>query len=677
MQSADSSRPSCESRIGVEIGGTFTDMVWLREDGVLQTGKTPSTPSAIHEAVLTVIGESGADVSALSQITHGSTVATNALITRRGANVGLLTTRGFRDVIVIGRGERDHDIYNMQYRRVAPIIRRSMIREIAERIGPDGAVIEPLDLEAAWKEVEAFIAQGVQGIAISLLHAYRNADHEKKLAAMIRERAPEIAVSASHEVSPEFREYERSVTTVVNSFVGPVVEKYIGKLDDGLRQTGYGGVLHIMQSNGGVMPASVAGNNAVRMLLSGPAAGVRAAIWFARRNGISDIITLDMGGTSTDVALAPDLAPGTVPELVIDGLPVRTASIDMETIGAGGGSIASVDRGGFLAVGPESAGARPGPACYGHGGLRPTVTDAQVVAGLLRADRFFGGKMTLDLEAARTALDTIDLPGSVEQKADSILRLVNSNMASAVRLVSTGRGIDPRGFTMVAFGGGGGLHAAMVAEEIGIREVLVPWSPGLASAFGLLIADTIIDASVSDLHTLGDTTLDAARLAELGKLAAKVAEGSGLGETDHDLIVGVDMRYASQAFELTIWTDGGPQDAATLRRLFETEHEARYGYARASLDVEVVAYRLRLNKAGGHGVSTPLPEAPSDARDEVEILLGGKPYRAVFALRKNIGPGSAVAGPAILAEPTSTVVVPEGWEAECLPTGDLLLRDKR
>jgi N-methylhydantoinase A len=667
------------SRIGVEIGGTFTDMVWLREDGVLQTGKTPSTPQAIHEAVFNVIGESGANVSALSQITHGSTVATNALITRRGAKVALLTTRGFRDVLVIGRGERDHDIYSMQYRRSPPLIRRSMIREIDERVGPDGEIVKAIDLAAAWAVIQGLLDEGVDGIAVSLLHAYRNPEHERAIAEMIRERAPGVAVSASYEVSPEFREYERSVTTVVNSFVGPVVENYIGKLDKGLRQKGYDGVLHIMQSNGGVMPASAAGSNAVRMLLSGPAAGVRAAIWFARRNGIENIITLDMGGTSTDVALAPNLVPGTVAELTIDGLPVRTASVDMETIGAGGGSIASVDRGGFLTVGPESAGARPGPACYGHGGNRPTVTDAQLVTGLLRADRFFGGKMTLDMDAAMAALATIDLPVSPEQKADSILRLVNSNMASAVRLVSTGRGIDPRTFTMVAFGGGGPLHGAMVAEEIGIREVLVPWSPGLASAFGLLIADTIIDASSSDLHTLCDTTLDFARIERLREMAGDVAASSGLAGEEFEIIVGLDMRYASQAFELTIWTAGEPLDATKLRQLFEDEHRLRYGYARGSLDVEVVAYRLRLYKAGADGVTTPLPEAAASSAgsDMIDVQLGGKRHQAQFALRRNIAVGGKVSGPAILAEPTSTVVVPAGWEAECLPSGDLLLRDKR
>jgi len=669
--------PTAKDRIGVEIGGTFTDLVWAGADGQLHTGKTPSTPSAIQEAVLRVIEEADRPLSAVERVTHGSTVATNALIQRKGATAGLLTTRGFRDVITIGRGDRDHDIYNMQYRRPAPPIRRSMVREVTGRIAPDGSVITPLDLDTAWAEVQAFLDQGVEGIAICLLHAYRNPEHEKALAAMIRERAPHIAVSASHEISPEFREYERSVTTVVNAFVGPVVETYVGRLEKGLVVGGYDGVLQIMQSNGGVMPATAAGSNAVRMLLSGPAAGVRAAMWYAARNGISNAITLDMGGTSTDIAIAPGLVPAMVPELKVDGLPVRTTSVDMETIGAGGGSIAAIDPGGFLAVGPESAGAQPGPACYGRGGTRPTVTDAQVIAGILRPGRFFGGKMTLDMDRARAALESLGLPGGAAAAADAILRIANSNISSAVRLVSTSKGIDPRSYTLIAYGGGGPVHSAMVAEDLGISEVLVPWSPGLTSAFGLLIAETMIDVAESDLQPLTDRTLDAERVERLVARAEKAAVENGLPAKGRALQIGLDMRYAGQAFELTVWIDPRATDAATLRGLFEAEHRSRYGYARASLSVEAVAYRLRLTHDAGGTVRTPLPTGKDDAREEIEIALGGKVQKAVSMARDALLPGATVDGPAILAEPSSTTFVPAGWRAQCLPTGDLLLKDLR
>lgn len=665
-------------RIGVEVGGTFTDLVWADASGTVRTGKTPSTPHAVQDAVLSLIGSTGLPLEEVAQITHGSTVATNALIMRKGASVGLLTTRGFRDIVILGRCERNHNVYDMQYRATVPPIRRHMIREVAERIDARGAVLEPIDLDDAWREVQALLEEGVTGIAVCLLNAHANPAHEAALARMIRERAPQLSVSVSSTVSPEFREYERSVTTLANAFVGPLVERYVSLLDEGVRDGGYRGTLQIMQSNGGVMPASAAGQNAVRMMLSGPAAGVCGAAWFASRNGIRDILTLDMGGTSTDVAIARDLVPDMITELTVDGLPLRTTSIDMATIGAGGGSIAHVDRGGALAVGPESAGSSPGPACYGRGGDRPAVADAQMVAGLLRPSDFFGGRMILDADKARQAIASLQaqgLKGSVEDLADAILRTTNASMAGAVRQVSTARGIDPRGFTLVAYGGGGPLHAAMVAEEIGIRQVLIPWSPGLVSAFGLLVAETRIDAVESDLHHLSDETLDDARLHRLTENALGIAAGNNLSGADYGISIGLDMRYAGQAFEITVWTDPEPLDAAALRRLFEALHLQRFGYVRPALGCEVVAYRLRLGRKAPDAIVTPIEQETGTAPREAQIALGGSRHTAVLLPRAALAIGARLAGPAILTEPTSTSVVPPGWEAECLPTGDLLLRD--
>ncbi|KPQ06786.1 MAG: N-methylhydantoinase A [Rhodobacteraceae bacterium HLUCCA12] len=661
-------------RVGVEIGGTFTDLVWHDAKGTLRTGKTPSTPEAIEAAVLSVLADEGVPLAQVAGVRHGSTIATNALIMRKGAATGLLTTRGFRDVAILGRADRDHGIYDMQYRRPPPAIRRQLIREVPERIGPDGAVIEPLDLDAAWHAVEALLAQGVEAIAICLIHAYRNPVHEQALARMIRARAPHVSLTLSHEVSPEFREYERTVTTVVNAFVGPVVDRYVGRLAEGLRERGFGGVLSIMQSNGGVMPADAAGDNAVRMLMSGPAAGVRAAMWFAARNGIDDVITLDMGGTSTDVAIAPGRVPATVPELAMDGLPIRTASIDMATIGAGGGSIAQIDPGGFLGVGPESAGARPGPACYGRGGDRPTVTDAQVVAGLLRPTQFFSGRMALSHDAASATLATLDPDGDPHRAADSVLRLINSNMAAAVRLVSTGRGIDPRDYTLVAYGGGGPIHAAMVADELDIGAVLVPWSPGLVSAFGLLIADTLIDLAQSDPHPLDAHSLDGERCDAFAATARELATRNGVAPEDCESRIGLDMRYAGQAFELTIWTDGQPLSDAALRRLFEDEHRTRYGYARAGLGVEVVSYRLRLVAPTAAQLTTPLPDGSAATAETVTLSIAGQKLEARAIDRAGLAPGARLKGPAVLTEPTSTTVIPPQWQAECLPSGDLMLK---
>ena len=660
-------------RVGVEVGGTFTDLVWAMEDGALRTGKVPSTPEAIHQAVLKVIDEANVPLQATEEIIHGSTVATNALLTRRGAHAGLITTSGFRDVIIIGRADRHHDIYNARHQAPHSPISRRLVREVEERIDATGRVLKPLDLEQAWKEIAVLIEQGVQGIAVCLLHAYRNSAHEIVLADLIRKRAPHIAVSVSHEISPEFREYERAMTTVVNAFVGPVVGHYIGQLDAGLRKGGYRGVLKIMQSNGGVMPAEAASNNAVRMLLSGPAAGVRAAVWFAERNGIRNVITFDMGGTSTDVAIAPDLKPQIVPEMTIDGLPVRTAAVDMVSIGAGGGSIAAIDPGGFLAVGPSSAGAVPGPACYDRGGTQPTVTDAQLVAGILRPTRFFGGRMKLNVKKAEAALASLAIGGGVSAAADAVLRVVNGNMAGAARLISTARGIDPRDFTIVAYGGGGPLHAASVADELDIHRVLVPWSPGLCSAFGLLAADTLIDMSVSDFHPLAQRTLDATRIEQLSQKASEAAARNGLPFDQCKVSIGVDMRYGGQAFELTVWHGSETADAATMRNMFEAEHRVRYGYSRPSLAVEVVGYRIRLTRQQDGRLHTPRPSGNGAAAENGEATVGGKRLMATFVARDALVGGASLSGPAVIEETTATTLVPPGWSAVCLPTGDLLL----
>jgi len=660
-------------QVGVEIGGTFTDLVWLRQDGTVATGKVPSTPGNIHQAVLDAVRTAEVPLAEVDQFSHGSTVATNALLTRRGSATGLVTTRGFRDVVEIGTHDRVGNIYTAFYRKPRVPVERRHVCEVDERIDARGEVTRALDLEAAWAAIRPMVEAGVGSLAICLLNAYRNPAHEAALAAMLRERAPGLEVFASHEVSPEFREYERTVTTTVNAFVGPVVKGYVDRLQAGLAADGYRGALRLMQSNGGIMPAAAAGANAVRMLLSGPAAGVRAAIWFARRNGIQDVLTLDMGGTSTDVAVAPQLDARIVPELTVDGLPIRTTAVDMATVGAGGGSIASIDAGGFLNVGPASAGAVPGPACYDRGGELPTVTDAQVVAGLLRPARFFGGRMALRADLAEQALAGLALAGSVGERADAILRMVNSNMAAAVRLVSTARGIDPRDFTLVAYGGGGPVHGAMVAEEVGMRRVLVPWSPGIASAFGLLVADLIVDVVRARMEALGDASLGAESVAQVRTLCMQQAERLDLAPGSYAIDVGADLRYAGQGFEITVWSGEDPIDAAGLRRLFESEHARRYGYARSALPIQVVNLRGRIVRRNTAALATPAAGRPGAPRERQSIVLDGRTLDATFLPRAALAAGEHIDGPAVLEENTSTVFVPPRWSATCLPSGDLLL----
>ena len=665
-----------ESRVGVEIGGTFTDLVWQRSDGTLRTHKVLSTPDAVHEAVAAALDEAEVDLAQVARVVHGSTVATNALLTRRGAETALLTTRGFRDVIEIGTHGRSGNVYEIFYRKPHSPIPRRRVLEIDERIDADGHVVRPIDLDAAWRTVEHLVEFGVRSIAICFLHAYANPAHERALAALIRERVPHVAVTASCEISPEFREYERTMTTAVNAFVSPVVAHYVADLSSGLSRRSYAGVLQIMQSNGGIMPGPSAGANGAKMLLSGPSAGVRAAIGSARRNGLSDILTLDMGGTSTDVALAPGLEPHMISELRVDNLPVRIPAIDMVTVGAGGGSIAKLDPGGFLSVGPESAGAQPGPACYGRGGTAATVTDAQVVAGLLRPARFFGGRLALQTEPARSALAAIGLAGAPAEVADSVLRVVNSNMASALRLVSAGRGIDPRGFVLVAYGGSGPLHAAMVAEEIGIRRVLVPCSPGLVSAFGLLVADLMLDVVRTRIHRLDEQSLSGKRVVEMLEICDAAARETGLVAGQYDTELALDLRYAGQAYELTVWTGKDGRDAAALKRAFAALHHQRYGYSRDALPIEVVNYRGRVVQKVGGDLAGPnsLPAPGSTVEIETsEIHLGGRHTEAWFVARTQLPAGYRLDGPGVVEESTATTVVPAGWSLEVLESGDVML----
>lgn len=664
-------------QVGVEIGGTFTDLVWVNEEGVVSVGKVPSTPKQVHKAVEDVVDQAAVPMPKVDRFTHGSTIATNALITRRGARTGLLATQGFRDIIEIGLHDRVGNIYTAYYTKPRAPVERRFIREIAERIDGKGDIVTPLDEDKAREEIRYLLQNGVTSIAVCLMHAYRNPAHEDRLRDIILSMDPSIRVGCSSRVSPEFREYERTVTTVVNSFVSPVVVDYIDRLDRGLIERGYGSGLQIMQSNGGIMPAAAAGDNAVRMLLSGPAAGVQAAVWFARRNGIEDIITIDMGGTSTDVAVAPKLEPRVVQELTVDDLPIRTTALDMITVGAGGGSIAAIDTGGFLNVGPASAGADPGPACYGRGGTLPTVTDAQLIAGLLRPAHFFAGRMRLDTDAAQGAFGSLAMDGELGQKADAVLQMVNSNMAAAVRLVSTARGIDPRDFTLVAYGGGGPVHAAMVADEVGIDRVLVPWSPGITSAFGLLIADLKVDFIQAKLQPLAEETLSDIRAADLTEACHRYAADLGMGEGGYQIETGLDLRYAGQGFELTIWTDITSESVAQLRSRFEELHRERYGYARSALPLQIVNVRARLTRPNALNAITPAAAgAAAPRRETAEITLQGRKMNATFMSRADLATGDTLAGPAIIEEPTTTTFVPPGWTIRCCDTGDLMLEKK-
>jgi N-methylhydantoinase A len=683
------------------VGGTFTDVIVLDGDR-LRVRKVP-TSSPQHHAVAE--GVEALDVPVDAPVAHGTTTATNALLERRGARTALITTDGFRDVLVIGRQNRP-DLYDFSPARPEPLVPRDLRHELTERVGADGEVVVPLDDVTAHYLVDTLRGQGVESIAVATLFSYRNPEHESRIAEILRKRLPEVPVTASHEILPEYREYERTATTVVNAYVRPTVERYFTHLAEALDRR----PVRVMQSNGGTIGLGTAAEQAARLALSGPAGGVVGALGVARRafeNGSGQesaespedtsgdsssdreprLLTLDMGGTSTDVALCDGDVPRTT-EHEIAGLPLRLPSTDIHTVGAGGGSIAHVDEGGGLRVGPESAGAEPGPACYGRGGTEPTVTDAHLVLGRLHPDYILGGEGVLDVDpdAADAAVGRLadSLGMSTEEAALGMLRIANATMERALRRVSVERGHDPRNYVLVPFGGAGPLHAAGLADALGTDTVLVPPAPGVLSALGLLMADVVYDTARALLHPTADLVDDPSPLQEavrtgtdeVERVLADHAERHGTTRVETE----IDLRYRGQSYELSVplptpITPGAVESAVEA---FHEAHRRRYGHANPAEPVEVVAVRLR----GVVATDPPrLPtEPPTDAPLDDAVLhrrpvwFGPDgPTDTVAYDRDRLHHGHAFDGPAIVHQYDTTIVIPPGWHATVDATGCLEL----
>ncbi len=652
-------------RLGVEVGGTFTDWVLARDDRIEATGKVLSTPAQPERAVLAAVSDCGIAPAGIDAIVHGSTVVTNAVLEHKGARTCLLTTKGFRDVLMIQRQAKTR-LFDLFYRQPEPLVSRDHIIEVDERMGPDGTVRRPLSDYSFVATVRQLVeAEGIQSVAICLLHAYANPAHELAVEQALAAALPGIAVTRSSEVIPEFREYERTSTCVISAYAKPVVDAYLRGLEEGLRARAFEGPLTIVQANGGTVPAHAIRRHAAKMILSGPAAGVVGATAVALEAGFPHVITFDMGGTSTDVCLVTGGRPGITREYKIAGLPLTVPMIDIATVGAGGGSIADVDRGGMLKVGPESAGADPGPAAYGKGGKAFTVTDANVLAGRIRPQAFFGGRLPLDVAAAEAALaalaDRVGLPR--DETLEGVLRLVNVTMAQAVRLVTIERGHDPRDYTIVAYGGSGPLHAAAVAADLGITRVLVPTNPGLVSAYGLLIADTRQDFSTTRVMSAARLTDDlvAGVFAELQAQAQQEFAAYGRPWADVRCRREMDMRYAGQAYEIAVPCDGLAAPAIT--RAFHEAHRARYGHAILDQEVEVVGYRV---VASAPSPLRTIRPAPTRGRIPAARAAG---YHA----RDELEPGATIAGPCVVEEATATTFVPDGWTVRADPSGNLIL----
>jgi N-methylhydantoinase A len=649
------------SRLGVDVGGTFTDLVLL-VDGRIETAKVPSTPADQSAGVLAAIRRSGArDVAAFA---HGMTVATNALLERRGARTALVTNHGFRDVLEIGRQDRAH-LYDLTRARPAPLVPRELRFTVRGRMGPAGELVPLADADVA-AAIDGLRAAEVDAVAVCLLFAFLHPDHERRVGAAIRAALPGVHVSLSSEVLPEVREYERFATTAADAYLGPVLGAYLRRLRDRAADAGVP-VPRIMLSSGGVADVETAAATASACVLSGPAGGVVGASFAGVASGFPDLLTFDMGGTSTDVAPVIGGAAQTTTDAVVAGVPIRHPVVDVHTVSAGGGSIARADEGGALRVGPRSAGADPGPAAYGRGGEEPTVTDANLVLGLLADGAELGGEVVLDRALAERALATVGAALGLDAEATAlgVVRVADAEMVRALRVVSVERGLDPRDFALAAFGGAGGLHACALAEELGMTTVLLPRAAGVLSALGLAVSDERRDLVAPFLHPLDG--LDAE---ELEAAYAALEADARAALPDAVLTRRADLRYRRQAFELTVAGDAGDLAAA-----FHAAHERRYGYAMADEPVELVALRVVATVAVERPVlHEPDPPAGVDAvAGRRRICLDGDWVEVDVHDRERMGRGSAVTGPAIVELREATCLVRPGWAGRVDDAGTLVL----
>ena len=654
------------ARVGVDVGGTFTDLAAI-SDGRLITAKVPSTPGDQSAGVLEAIG--AGRLGPVAAFAHGMTVATNALLERRGARTALVTTEGFRDVIEIGRQDRP-SLYDLERRRPAPLVPRELRFVVRERMGP-GGVVTALNDAAVAEVVEAVGAARVEAVAVCLLFGFLHPQHEQRIGIALRATHPGLHVSLSSEVLPELREYERFATTVADAYLAPGLAAYLRALAGRAEAAGLPAPL-VMQSSGGVAELRAASELASACVLSGPAGGVVGAAHVAAAGGHSDVLSFDMGGTSTDVAPIVGGRAQVRTDAEVAGVPIRHPTVDVHTVSAGGGSIARADEGGALRVGPRSAGAVPGPAAYGRGGVEPTVTDANLLLGVLPDGARLGGDVVLDSAAAERALTRLgDALGlDALQTALGVIRVANAEMAQALRVVSVERGLDPRSFALIAFGGAGGMHACALADELAIGTVLVPEAGGVLSALGLALSDLRRDLVQPLLARLTEDDSTAARGAVEAGFEGLERRGRALLGAPR-LERHADLRYARQAFELTVDASG---DAGGLPARFHAEHERRYGYAMPDEPVELVALRVTATlPVGKPDLAARAPAGGDPVVSRRRLHTGGDWQEVPVLDRERMGAGSTVSGPAVVELAGATCLVAPGWDGRIDAVGTLEL----
>jgi len=673
-------------RLAVDTGGTFCDFVLLDEaTGRLTVRKVPSSPDAPARAIFQGLDAVDAPATEIVLFLHGTTVGTNALLEGKVARTGLLVTRGFRGILEVGEQARPYGrpTFDLLFDRPPSLCPPRRTAEVDERVGARGEVLRPLDVASVDRAIERLEAQGVDAAAVCFLFSFLRPEHEQEAVARLRARHPEWWVTASSEVLPQIREYYRFSTAVANAALGPQLSRYMTALDTGLRARGLERALRlVMQSNGGTATFAQAARVPVTTVLSGPAAGVTAAAAIGRDAGSENVISFDMGGTSCDVALIEAGRPNTTTRGTVAGRPIAVPMLDIHSVSAGGGTLARVDDLGALRVGPESAGADPGPAAYGRGGATPTVTDADLVLGYLNPERFLGGGMRLDPAAAARALEQhvarpLGLP--LAEAAAGVVRLINVQMAEAVRSISTERGYDVSAFPLVAFGGAGPVHAAFVAHDLGIPRIVIPPHPGATSAFGLLLSNVRRDyvrSRLSRLDAVAAADVEGG-LAELGRQAIEDLAREGFRPDERRCDFALDLRYAGQGYELTVPVPVGKFSASEVRAAFDRLHEERFGHAAPNQPVELVSYRCQgiglVPQPPARRLSAFPGTAESRARlGERRAWFDGWVDTPVYD-RERLGAGDELSGPAILEQYDSTIVVPPAFRLRCDAGGNAVL----
>ena len=667
--------------LGVDVGGTFTDLVLYDvESNKLSIDKIPSSTHNQAEAVLAGMARMGIKTNRVARMVHGTTVATNTALELNGAKIAILVTSGHKDVLVVGRGNR-MDLYNIKAPPKVPLLPRSLCFEVRERLRADGQVVTALDEAQVHAIADQLANSGVEAIAICFLHSYLNREHERRCAEIIAQRIPGAVVVTSAEVLPEYREYERFSTAAVNAYVAPRMRRYLRDLEDRLAQDGMPSKLEIMTSNGGSLPAGRIHDLPVLTMLSGPAAGVIAAGYVGKLANHPNLITCDIGGTSTDVCLVQDCEFGMTTDGHVGSLPIKIRQIDIHTVAVGGGSIADRSSSGVLTVGPRSAGSKPGPVCYGRGGTVPTITDANVVLGRLSVDRLLGNEIKLDLAAARHAIGRLaDKVGlSIEQMAEGILRIATVSLASAIKEISIMRGHDPRQFALLPYGGAGPLQAVDIAAELDMDTVVIPPLPGTFSALGLLISDARRDYVKTAIVRADATDVDAikALLDELVAQGEREFDAAGFDPKRRRFAATLDMRYVGQSFELSVPIAFDVSEVALIEKAFEEMYISRYG-AVSNMPIEIVSYRVI---AWSLSDKPAMPEVRAEGRSahasflrSRQIFFNGKQCEVPIYSRDLLPLDVAIEGPMLIEEEGSTTVVPPGWAASAESAGCLVIR---